>query len=61
MPKLPNLIILSQIENNFVGDIQNPRVGCKVYINCLGQDHIVHSWTTGLSATAPAIQVYNPA
>ena len=48
-PKLPNLIIFGQIGYDYAGDSYFSRVGCQVYINCLGQCTL---FTLGQSASA---------
>ena len=50
-PKLPNLIIFDQIGYDNVGDSVFSRVGCQVYLNCLGQCTL---FTLGQSALATA-------
>ena len=49
--KLPNLIIFGQIGYDNVGDSVFSRVGCQVYLNCLGQCTL---FTLGHSASATA-------
>ena len=60
-PKLPNLIIFGQIGYDYVGDCVFSRVGCQVYINCLGQCTLFtlgHSASATASASASATTYY---
>ena len=47
-PKPANLIKFSQIGYDFTGDSSFSRVGCQVYINCLGQGTVFTLGQSGL-------------